>query len=303
MTRRFGAYLLTGDPTWLASSLSRYYDLLDDLVVLVPRGGRSWTNRTLPVEACLEAIRTVDVAGKARIVTGEWIDLDNPMRAETAQRQCGLENLRDSDWVFQIDNDEVLPDPVAIVEMLNVADREKASGVEWPMRVLYRHLGSGDYLEVVSDHLDRRYEYPGPVLVRPDAHLVEGRRIDGIFVRPVMAGDADSTQITASPAPNEIRMSLGPQSAAIVHNSWGRSPSVVWRKIRSFGHQSGWRGVAYFALIWWPAPVRWRRLHNFHPFAKSLWPRLTRTSLPDGLLSVMDEPPERRSSRQTKRLA
>jgi hypothetical protein len=41
MKPRLGAYVLTGDPVWMRSSLGRYYDLLDDLVVLVPEGGRA----------------------------------------------------------------------------------------------------------------------------------------------------------------------------------------------------------------------------------------------------------------------
>ena len=140
--RRLGAYVLTGDPTWLASSLARYYDLLDDLVVLVPEDGLSWAGHPLPVQECLAAVRAVDHRGLARSVQGRWTDPDDVLAAEIAQRTAGLQALAHCDWVLQIDNDEVLPDPHALLAALDVAEDAGIDAVEWPMRVLFRRLES-----------------------------------------------------------------------------------------------------------------------------------------------------------------
>ncbi len=279
--RRLGAYLLTGDPTWLAASLARYYDRLDDLVALVPADGRSWTGRPLPVEDCLAAIRSVDHRGLARVVEDVWTDPAHPATAETAQRQAGLDHLAGVDWVLQLDNDEVLA-PSALEPLDALLDRAEAEGldvVEWPMRVLYRGLGRGRFLEVVARDGRPFVEYPGPIAVRPGVRLVDCRRTAGPFLRPVVAGDRSSVQVTRDAEPGEHRVVLLEPRDVITHNSWGRPPRAIWRKLRSSAHRLGWRGPVYFALVWLPSPWTWRLLRGVHPLSRDLWPRLRPTTL------------------------
>ena len=99
---RLGAYVLPGDPTWLRSSLSSYYHLLDDLVVPIPEDGRSWTGATLPVRDCLTAINRVDTRRLMRHISGRWIDRRQPLQAEIAQRQACVNALNGVDWVLQV---------------------------------------------------------------------------------------------------------------------------------------------------------------------------------------------------------
>jgi hypothetical protein len=282
---RIGAYLLTGDPTWLESSLSRYYDVLDDLVVLVPRDARSWVGRPLPVEECLAAVRAVDTDNKARLVEGEWVDRHNPLRAENAQRQEGLDQLTGMDWVLQIDNDEILPASDRLLDVLAQADAMGADSVEWPMRVLYRRLRGKTFLAVVNRSGGPQFEYPGPVAIRPGACLVDCRRPGSgrDFIRPVVRGDVSSPHVAHEPERGEHRLEISPEEA-IIHNSWGRRPGSVWRKLKSSAHQLGLRRPVYFVLVWFPAPVTWPLLRNFHPLHGQLWPRLTREVIAEDLL-------------------
>lgn len=289
MTARVGAYLLTGDPVWLRSSLSRYYDLLDDLVVLVPVPAIGWTGRPIPVDSCLEIIEELDVRGIARRVEGRWQDRAHPMRADTAQRQAGLDALAGHvDWVLQVDNDEVLPDAAALVTAVTSLP-PSVMAVEWPMRVLYRHLGGSRYAAVTGASGAAVVEYPGPVAVRPRAHLSDARRVhEGSTVRFVVPGDDESLQVRHAPGPDEQRVEGVHPAQVILHNSWGRPADAIWRKTRTWGHAAGARGAAYFALRWWPSRWTWRWVRDLHPFSEGLWPRLRPLDVPLDLLDPRD---------------
>ena len=265
---RLGAYILPGDSTWLAKSVAAYYPLLDDLVVPVPVNAVGWTGRKIPVESVLAMLRVLDHRGILRVVNGEWIDVDQPMRADTAQRQAALDALVGRvDWVLQIDNDELLPDHVALRRAIDAAESEGLSAVEWPMRVLFRRTRRWVY-EVVSTDGRPRYDYPGPIAVRPDVTLVDARRVEGAFLRPVVLGDDRSLQLRRTPESGERRwIELLPEDA-IVHNSWARSSRDIWQKTRSWGHANGVRRLLYFALRWFPTPILWRFARDLHPFAR-----------------------------------
>lgn len=283
---RLGGYILPGDPVWLASSLTRYYEFLDDLVVVAPEDRLGWTGRPIPVDECLEIVRRLDHRGIARTVWGSWRDLADPLRAETAQRQAGIDALGDSvGWVLQVDNDEVLPQPQALLEMLGEANRRSLGAVEWPMRVLFRALANGTFLQVVGSDGAPRYDYPGPVAVKADTKLVHARRAAVPWLRLVVRGDTVSRPLLNELGDGEVRLDLLGPDQAIVHNSWGRHPSAVYRKITTWGHASGWRGQAYYWGTWLPAPLTWRLLRDFHPFSRGLWPRLAVVDPPSCLLA------------------
>lgn len=273
----------------MRSSLRRYYDLLDDLVVLVPRDGTGWTGRKIPVGACLSIVEDLDRRRIARYHHGQWIDRDEPMKADTRQRQAGVDLLSGSvDWIIQLDNDEVMPDPAALVQLLSLPPVEDVVGIEWPMRVLLRRLGEGHFLEVAGSEGQPVFEYPGPVAVRAGARLVDARRHEGNVLRVVVEGDRSSLQVLQPLREGERRLGgLAPEKA-IVHNSWGRSPGSIWRKTRTSGHAGRLGGLAYFSGTWLPLPLTWRLRRNLHPFVHGLWPRVRRTVLPDDLLAAED---------------
>lgn len=276
MNLRLGAYVLTGDPEWLRSSLQRYYDVLDELVVLVPEDGIGWAGRPVPVADCLEAVADVDRRGIARIVSGRWVDRQRPIDADTAQRQFGLQQLSSCDWVIQIDNDEILPDVSALAQVIADAS-PSVVGIEWPMRVLFRRLDGLRFLAISDRSGGPVFEYPGPVAVRPTVQLVDARRTSpesGNVIRCVIPHDETSLQLRRPAAAHEIRRELASAEHAILHNSWGRSPGSVWNKIRTWGHAQGAKSVLFYVATWLPAPLLWRHRTDLHPFAEGLWPGL-----------------------------
>jgi len=285
---RLGAYILPGDPVWMRSSLTRYYGLLDDLVVLVPTSGQGWRGTRLPVAQCLAIVTAVDVRGIARYVEGEWYDPADPLRAETDQRRDGVDSLRDSvDWIIQIDNDEVLPDASRLLQYLRLADTRGCVQVDWPLRVLYRRRGNDTFLEVCSESGETVSEF-APVAVRSGSTLLDTRRAEGAILRVTVEGDDRSLLVRREPADNEVRVSGLPEGDAIIHNSWARTPRQVWSKSRSWGHYAGLRGVRYYLQRWLPAALLWRSMSDFHPFASGLWPRLRVYRVPPDLLHPTD---------------
>jgi hypothetical protein len=273
---RLAAYVLAADPAWIERSLRSYYEVVDEIVVSYDRDGRSWTGTPIPVDDCVRRLQALDRDGKLRLAPGDFAGHGgSPMERDTAQRRVALaEAGRNADWVLQLDTDEVLPEPAALLDALRLAEELGLHAVEWPMRVLFRTLSGGRFLEVCARDGADRFEYPGPVAVRPGVVLTDARRAEGSFLRPVVHGDDRSLQVARDPEPGEVRRHLVEPQQAILHYSWAGSSSRVRRKVGSWGHNAGPKSLAFYHLRWKPAPLLWPRMHDFHPFARGLWPAL-----------------------------
>ncbi|SEB83931.1 hypothetical protein SAMN04489806_1913 [Paramicrobacterium humi] len=274
--RRIGAYILPGDATWLEKSLVQYYPLLDALVIPVPHGDVGWTGVGVDVAGVMAKVRKMDVRGLAETVHGSWVNPDEPMRADTAQRQTALDALAgDVDWVIQMDNDEYMPEPQALLAAIDEAEKRGLDAVEWPMRVLYRRTRSHMF-EIVGSGGEARYDWPGAVALRPHLTLTDARRVVGPYLRVTVAGDDVSLQLRHPTENGEVRWAGIAAEQAIIHNSWARSPRQIRQKTRSWGHAAGLRGIVYYAATWLPSPLTWWAIRDLHPFARGLWPRLNR---------------------------
>lgn len=270
------AYVLAADPTWIRTSVLAYYPFVRSIVVSYDRHGRGWSGVPVPTSACLHALRAIDVDRKLRFVPGDFDRThDDLMAAETAQRQAALDAAAENaDWVLQLDTDEVLPDARALLGALRRADVAEQA-VEWPMRVLYRRLPGGRYLQVGSPGGGVHVEYPGHVAVRAGAQLRRARRVGAPVLR-VTVRDGVRALATAgaggagSVSGDEVTVDA---DQAIWHNSWARSPLAVRRKVRSWGH-AGRDMDRYFWRTWLPAPMRWRELAALHPLTPSSWHHL-----------------------------
>ncbi len=287
---KIGAYVLPGDLTWLAETLPAYYPYVDELVVPYPADGLGWSGQPVPAASCLEAVRRVDGRGILRVVPGTWRDVVDPLRGETAQRQAALDAFSpDVGWVLQLDGDELLPRPQALLDALRVADTRRCDAVEWPMRVLYRRTHRG-YLEVATTAGTPAYEYPGPVAVRRTTPLASARRTAGPRLRVLVAGDTSSPAVLRAPEPGEERVVAAAPDDAIVHNSWARTLRQVRAKVRGWGHARDFSARRYLWLVWWPSPLTWRAQRDLHPLFGAVWPRLRHVPVP----TASARPPSRR---------
>lgn len=273
---RLHAYVLAADPAWLEESISAYYDLVDEVVVSYDRAGLGWTGSPIPVQHVLDRLTAIDADRKLRFVGGDYTcAAATPMECDTAQRRAALaEAGAGADWVLQIDTDEVLPRPERLLELLEYAQERNLQAVEWPMRVLFRSLRGGRFLEVCDRDGRERFEYPGPIAVRPGVPLFDARRASVPFLRAVVCGDDRSPQLLQRLRPGETRAELLAPNEAILHYSWAGSSERVRTKVASWSHNSGLRSHAFYWVRWWPARLLWRGMHDFHPFARGLWPAL-----------------------------
>lgn len=287
MSSRLGGYVLPGDPVWLEESLGQYYSLLDDLVIPVPENGLGWTGVPIPVEDCLAVIRRLDSRGIAREIPGRWVNVEEPLKSETEQRQAALNALEATvDWVVQLDGDEFLPRPELLTHAIERAEDLGLNAVELPMRVLYRRTRSYVF-EVVGEHGSLHHEYPGSILVRPSVRLGNARQVNGRVLRLGAPEASGSIQLSRPPGDSETRLMEFAADDAIVHNSWARSSREIRRKVASWGHAGDANFGVYYWLRWWPVPWMWWLIQDFHPFSRGLWPRLRR--LPNAGL-VADRP-------------
>lgn len=273
--KRIKAYVLAADPTWLERSVGAYYAHVEEIVVSFDRSGRGWTGAPVPVEECLTRLRVLDVAKKMRFVPGDFSSkVCDPMENDTLQRGAALQVASEgADWVLQLDTDEFLPAPEALLAAIDKANAVGLDGVEWPMRVLYRGLGNQAALEVCAPDGGDHFEYIAPVAVRAGVRLSHSRRTGGSFLRAVVRGDSNSIQLRRSLEPGEVREERLTSTEAILHNSWARNPLELVRKLASWSHSSAaaWR---HFLFRWLPATVFWRRQRNIHPFFGPVWPAL-----------------------------
>jgi hypothetical protein len=272
---RLHAYVLAADPTWLEASVLAYYPHVQKIVVSYDRGGRGWTGAPIPVQECLDRLRSIDGDRKMEFVPGCFSELvGDPMQNDTFQRNTALSQASiGADWVLQLDTDEWLPHPVPFLHAISRADELALDGIEWPMRVLYRTLGGGRVLEICSgDGLDH-FEYIAPVAVRAGTRLVHSRRIAGGFLRAVARGDMQSTQLHRPPLTEERREVLLEPTSAVIHNSWARSPAQLRNKLSSWSH-AGMRAWVYYAARWLPSVWLWRWMKNLHPYFGGIWPAL-----------------------------
>lgn len=292
VTARLGAYVLTGDPTWLRSSLRRHYDQLSDLVLLVPTDGLGWAGRPIPVADCVAAVREIDTRGIARVIEGRWSNPTDPLAADSAQRRAGVEALRDTvDWVVQLDNDEVIPDVTKVIDLIPVADEVGADVIEWPMRCLYRRLRGEHFLEVCAADGAARHDYPGPVLIRSSASPTLSRRVEGHLLRATVSGDARSAELQRPPGPDETRVPCVRPPDVVWHNAWGREPAAIKRKVTTWGHATDRMWGPYFYGRWLPSRFLWRFQRNVHPLFPEAWPRLRPIEMPAQLLDPVDRLP------------
>jgi hypothetical protein len=277
---RLAAYILAADPTWIEKSVAAYYDRVDEILVSYDEAGLGWSGSHVESEPSLARLRAIDVDAKMRFVGGDHHSLPTAPANEIGQRQSCLDGIgQAADWVLQIDSDEVVPDIDAVIAALQHADDRGLRAVEWPMRVLFRRLNDREYLVVTGENGRGHFEYPGPIAVRSGAVFRDARQGDAAFLRPVVGGDDSSLQMTRDAAAGEDRSFTITPEQAILHNSWGRSPAVVRRKVRAWGHNDGWRTWRHYLLTWLPSPYLWRWQRDVHPFSEGLWPRLAKVEI------------------------
>jgi hypothetical protein len=232
---KIGAYVLAGDPAWVEDSVGSYYDLVDHIVVAYDQDGLSWSGDPLPVDEALARLRAVDRDGKLIELPGRFSDPTRPALAlDTAQRQAALDRAGVGvDWVLQLDTDEIVASPERLLACLRRAEAVGADSLDYPLRFFYQRSGDR-FLELSRRFWGPRAGYPGPVAVRPGAHLALCRQTRASVYR------VDFRARNTDPWNHgDVRVDeVIPLEEGIVHMSWVRTREQMLSKSSVSGHAS-----------------------------------------------------------------
>lgn len=253
---RLHAYVLAADPAWIEESISSYYDLVDTIVVSYDADGRSWAGTELDPSEAIERARSVDRDGKMVLAPGHHA-LVHPdlLECDTRQRSAALARAGEgADWVLQIDTDEVVVDPDALMEAIEEADARGFDAVEYPMRYLYQHVRDDLYLERCRRFGRVATGYPGPVAVRAGAELLHCRQgPTSVYRVDLRARNTDPVHPRNAPVHRVV-----PDASAIFHYTWVRSHEDMHTKTSSWGHAND-RDWGHEIELWnWAAQHPWQ---------------------------------------------
>lgn len=263
---RLHAYVLAGDPAWVAESIRSYYEVVDRIVVSYDQAGLSWAGIPLSVEESLRRLEQVDPDRKMVLLPGDHVDpTRHAMHVETTQRQSALDAASEgADWVVQLDTDEIVPRLAVFQRVIRDAHEHGAHAVEFPARVLYTRTPRGRFLENCSRLWGDQANYPGPVAVRAGTTLSFARQAASA---PLYRADlAPWSTDPSHPQDAPVHQVLS-RDEAILHMSWVRTSAQMNEKACVSGHASERN---------WPRELSGWNRRSRHPWASILATPITK---------------------------
>jgi hypothetical protein len=229
------AYVMAADPAFLESSILSYYDQVEAIIVTYDRDHLGWTGNPVRTQYCLDAISRLDKDSKCVYFAGEYARKEffgDPNKNETHQRNQSIAIARQySDWIVQIDTDEVLPPALRLRDLVDLADSNGCSSVWFPMLWVFSINSNG--ITVASNRrLIPIADFPGPILLRADQHVVFSRqevdRAKALSIRcKNILGSVDGTKIV------DMNLEL---TDLVMHYSMERTESDFQMKAKNNGH-------------------------------------------------------------------
>lgn len=274
---RLNAYVLAGDPAWAGRSLSSYYHIVDRVIVSYDRHHRSWAGHPLDVEGALAALKAADPDGKIVELPGDHSDPERfILDVETEHRQAALDAASEStDWVLQLDTDEILLSPQTFTRHLEIAASRGARALDYPLRDFYQYVGRRRYLEHCGRFWTDQAAYPGPTAIQAGAALNHCRQ----SLVPLYRVDLAARNTDPAHPHDSLVHAVVPRDEAIAHMSWVRTDQQMLDKSKTSG---------YVAARDWDRDLRawqWRRRHPWlttlaTPFGRARGDRFRMSRLP-----------------------
>ena len=277
------AYLLLADDSWLDRSLRNYYPFIHRITACYDENSRGFTGCPIDITPARQTLQRCDTGTKVQWLSAPFYRSElSPLEVETKMRETGLaEAGSGADWIIQLDNDEILPDPDALRTALIMADSLGAIAIEWPMRTFFRQLSDSQFLEVCGKNGESSYSYQGAIAVRPGVQLVLARWVKTPrlrFITPELQHNLLASEAALSD-PQVIPITAIQPDQAIWHFSWARSEDNLRTKLQCWGHAHQFNGRRYMQRIWRPSDRNWPKMKDFHPFLRDHWPALKCTTL------------------------
>lgn len=274
---RINAYVLAGDPAWAAQSLRSYYGLVDRVFVSFDAAKRSWAGLPLRVDDAIGVLRSQDPEGKLVMLPGSHTDPSrHNLEMETEQRQYALDAASEgSNWVLQLDTDEVMLSPGTFAAHMRSADNRCAEALYYPLRDFYQVLPDGRYLEHCGRLWTTQSAYPGPLAVKGGTRLnhcrqtaAPGYRVD-VSWRNTDPWRPYTTTVHAVIRPEE----------AVAHMSWVRTDQEMAAKTATYGHADAYN---------WQREIYQWKWRQRHPYLTAVTTPLQRNPLRRFRISRLD---------------
>ena len=253
MSQRVSAIsLVSYDYRYLLSSIPRYLDFVDEVILGMDSQGLTWSGGRVDIpKSFFGELRRLDETGsKIRLVSRPFYSPSRtPMENDIAERNALSLEARQGSWIVSIDADEDLLNPGDFFRFLASVEREVDVYASW----ITSFKDLGDMLLVVaaqSDGLLERF----PIATRRRGGFVASRRTEA----------------------NSI---LSPGVA--LHYSWGRGEQELHQKLVNWTHTRDFDVEKYF-LFWQGVSGRnYSTVHHFHPIWPEMWSRLVKVRKSD----------------------
>lgn len=208
----------------LKACLKQFPEWVSEILVLVSE--TPWNGDRSPDEGL-----TLDVLRNCRDQRMRWFRMH--WKNEHDQRNWGLGNLAESDWVITIDADEYLT----------------KDGWE----VLRKSLEEWDQTDVVVAPMITYWKTPEWRWSPPDLHKPT------FAVRPKKTAFSDKREVTS-----KMHRIL---NTDIHHFSWVRSDAEVWQKIQNYMHANDFDREKWYNIIWksWTPEMKGLRPYGDNP--------------------------------------
>lgn len=229
------------DWDFLKYSLPSIYSYMDAICLSVDVNRQSWNGNVFEIDwnAFRELIAKIDTDSKITVLEHSFFQADKtPIDNECYQRKMMADHLGESDWLIQIDTDEII---INIVDFIKILEKNKNS-----KRSLNIH---GIWLNLIKQ-TSQGFIYSSvktPPLAT-NMPLYEYGRTNGHF---------------------NIYSNI-----FLIHITWARAREEVYFKLKNWGHSHEFNSISFYKI--WDAldDHNWIYIKDFHPMNKSSIPQL-----------------------------
>jgi len=250
------------DHAMLHECMPSWYDVADEVLIAIDKDRLTWSKNPfdLDLPSFRRQIASIDHRNIARIVEGDYHQLDHPFANEIACRNYMSTLAKPGNMILQVDVDEYF-------------------------------LNARMFRDTLESHTIPTFSNPKPFVA---THCIFGRWVsvykrfgdEVLVVEP--AGEPVPLATMARNSYRQGRITDQPGvvvGADVLHFSWARSPQELKQKLDNWGHARDFDPSPHFAK--WeactPENHQSEAYRNFHPMGDGkTWQRLVRHSLTRG---------------------
>ncbi len=239
--------LLSYDYQYAFSAIRSYYALADEIILGLDDECVTWSGNKFDFDeaALADFIATVDVAKKIKVIRRNFHSLPLPIENDTVERRFLSEQCKPGNWIFQIDADEIVLNPLEFKRFIEGNDDVlDGCAIKAHWITVFKSFDGGKYLVIDADR-------------ETDGQIFVGTKSQGRYTQ---CRDTDEMAIQSP--------------MRLLHVSWGRSKEELKKKLDNWGHSKDF-DTNTFLEMWDTVTLgNYQHLTDFHPLHGPHWPKL-----------------------------